>query len=234
MNSTLVLNSLAQRGDEVEHLALDRSVESRGRLVEYEQRGVLGQRHGDDHALVHAPRELVRVAPHDARRVGDLHLLEHRPGAVGGLVVGYALDREHLRHLVADVDRRVQRRGRVLVDHRDPVGSQLADVGLAHGQQVLAGHVDRAAAHAAVARQVAQRGERGGRLAAARLPDEPVGLALGDVQGDAAQHPLPVARRPGTRPRAPSSSSAWAVVGGAVALIARTPWRCRRRAGSRR
>ena len=67
----------AQRGDEVEHLRLDGRVEARRRLVEDEQRRVLGERHGDHHALLHAARELVRVAAHDAARVGDLDLGEH-------------------------------------------------------------------------------------------------------------------------------------------------------------
>ena len=65
--------SLAQGPHEVEHLGLDRGVEAGGRLVEHEQLRVARQRHGDHDALLHAARELVRVALHDPRRIGDAH-----------------------------------------------------------------------------------------------------------------------------------------------------------------
>ena len=70
---------LAQHRDEVEHLRLDRRVQPGGRLVEDQQRGVLGQRHRDHDALLHAARELVRVAAHDAVGVGDLDLARAFP-----------------------------------------------------------------------------------------------------------------------------------------------------------
>jgi hypothetical protein len=178
---------LAQTVDEVEDLGLDRRVEARGRLVEDEQCGVLRQRHGDHHALLHAARELVGVALHDAARIGDLDLGQHLPGAVLRLRVGRAGDRVRLSHLVADADRRVQRAAGVLIDHRDARGPHPADVLFAHGQQVRARDGDRPGGHAPVARQVADDRERRRRLAAARLADEAVGLALGDLEGHAAQ-----------------------------------------------
>ena len=73
---------LAQLRDEVEHLGLHRGVQPGRRLVEDQQRRVLGQRHGDDHALRHAARELVRVTAHHAVGIGDLHLGEDLPRAV--------------------------------------------------------------------------------------------------------------------------------------------------------
>jgi hypothetical protein len=60
---------LAERGDEVEHLGLDRRVEPGRGLVEDEQRRVLGEGHRDDDALLHAAGELVRIAAHHAPRV---------------------------------------------------------------------------------------------------------------------------------------------------------------------
>ncbi len=153
--------------------------------------GVLGERHRDHDALLHAARELVRVAPHDAVGVGDLHLAQHLPRPLVRLLGILAGDHEHLGHLVADPDRRVQRPARVLVDHRDLRGAQLAHLRLAQVRQVLAGHLDRAARDAPVARQVAQHGVRRGRLAAARLAHQPVGLPLGDGEVDAAQDGSP-------------------------------------------
>ena len=54
--------------DEVEHLGLDGRVEAGRRLVEDQQRRVLRERHRDHDALLHAARELVRVAAHDRAR----------------------------------------------------------------------------------------------------------------------------------------------------------------------
>ena len=59
--------------EQVEHLGLDRDVEGGGRLVGDEQVGVAGDRAGDQHALGHAARDLVRVGREGALRVGDAH-----------------------------------------------------------------------------------------------------------------------------------------------------------------
>ena len=194
MNSTLDLNSSRSARDEVEHLGLDGRVEAGGRLVEDQQRRVLGQRHRDDHALLHAAGELVRVAAHHAVGVGDLDLLEHRPRPLVRLVVLDALEREHLGDLVADPDRRVQRAPSGSGRPSRPwcARSWRTSASLMASRSSPATEI-RAAAHAAVARQVAQRRERRRRLAAAGLADEPVGLALGDLQADAAQDAPPVA-----------------------------------------
>ena len=58
---------VAQGAHEVEHLGLDRRVETGGRLVEHQQLRVAGQRHRDDDALQHPARQLVRIATHDTR-----------------------------------------------------------------------------------------------------------------------------------------------------------------------
>ena len=60
-----------------QHFGLDRGVESRGRLVEDEEPGAHRQRHGDDHALLHAARELVREVPQHPPGTCDLHARQH-------------------------------------------------------------------------------------------------------------------------------------------------------------
>ena len=62
MKSTDVSKLRLEVGDELEDLGLDRRVEPRGRLVHDEQAGVPRERHRDDHPLLHAAAELMRVA----------------------------------------------------------------------------------------------------------------------------------------------------------------------------
>ena len=61
-----------ERAHEVEHARLDGRVQPGRRLVEDEQLGVGGERDGDDDALLHPARQLVRVALGDLLGVGDL------------------------------------------------------------------------------------------------------------------------------------------------------------------
>ena len=78
MKRTLVPNSwrsAAMRSSTSASTVASRPVVGSSRI---EQRRVLRERHRDDDALLHAARELVRVAAHDPRRVGDLHLVQHR------------------------------------------------------------------------------------------------------------------------------------------------------------
>ena len=94
-----------QLRDEVEHLGLDRRVEARRRLVEDQQRRIDAERHRDHDALLHAARELVRIALHDRGRVGDLHLAQHRQRALARLGLARAARGEHLGQLLAHADR---------------------------------------------------------------------------------------------------------------------------------
>ena len=178
---------LAQRVDEVEHLGLDRRVEAGGRLVEDEQGRVLRQRHGDDDALLHAAGQLVRKARHDARGVGDAHAAEHLLAAPIGFAAGRAEDLEHLRHLPADGERRVQRLAGVLEDHGDVPRAHLPQRGGAELHRIVAGDAGMAAGDAPVRRQHALEGERDGRLAGAGFADEAIGFAAGDRQRDVGQ-----------------------------------------------
>ena len=179
---------LAQRRDEVEHLGLDRRVEARRRLVEDEERRVLREGHRDDDALLHAARELVRVAAHHPLRVGDLDLVQHGLALAQRLLTRNAEKLEYFGELRPDPDRRVQGRGRVLVDHRERRRLQLPDLSAAHGEHVLAVQANRAALDLRVAREVAHDRERRGRLPAAGFADEPVGLALPDGERDASEY----------------------------------------------
>jgi hypothetical protein len=117
-----------ERANEVEHARLDGRIEPGRRLVEDEQLRVLGECHRDDHSLLHATGELVRVAPHDALGVGDLDSLECGESTVAcapGILTKYG---ERLDDLRADLRRRVECCARVLVDHRGMLHAETAQV----------------------------------------------------------------------------------------------------------
>ena len=119
----------AQPGDKVQYLGLNSRVQGGRGLVQDQQRRLGRQRHGDDNALRHAARQLVRVPLHDLAGVGDLNLAQHRLGPLQRLGLaepGHLID---LGHLPPDPNGRVQRLARLLVDHGYRLGSQLAELG---------------------------------------------------------------------------------------------------------
>ena len=177
-----------QRGDQVEHLGLDRRVEPGRRLVENQEHRILGERHRDHDALLHAAGELVRVAVEHDAGVGDLDARERVAGALERLAARHAADAEDLGHLEADLQRRVERIGGVLIDHRHQVRAHALQSIAGKPEHVRSGDANRPAADAPVAGQVANDGERRRRLATAGLADEPVRLARSDRERHAAQH----------------------------------------------
>ncbi|ESY78827.1 hypothetical protein X740_18865 [Mesorhizobium sp. LNHC221B00] len=187
---------LPELRDQVEHLGLDRRIEAGGRLIEDQHRGVVGQRHGDRHALLHAAGQLVWVTLHDARRIGDAHPVEHGDGAIGGCLAGDAAKLEDLGQLAADADRGVQRLAGVLIDHRDAFGASAPQGFAVELHHVLTVERNRAAGDRTIPWQIAHDGERHGGFAAAGFADQPVGLALADVEAEIAQHRAAAAGNP--------------------------------------
>ena len=114
----LVLQALHQSQD----LRLRRDVERRRRLVGDQEVGVVDQRHRDHHALAHAARELVRVVVDPLLGARDPDRLQQLDRAVArGFLRHVVVDEHRLGQLPADALDRVQRRHRVLEDHRHPV-----------------------------------------------------------------------------------------------------------------
>ena len=150
----------AQIADQVQDLGLDRGIESRRRLVEDEQGRVRGKGHGDDHTLLHAARELVRIPAHHPLRVGDLDAAQHRQGPLARLALGHTGDHERLDELVPGTNRRVQGGAGILVDHRRRRRAQLAQIVVVHVEHVLAVEDDRSACDLRVVGQVAHDGVR--------------------------------------------------------------------------
>jgi hypothetical protein len=123
-----------QQADQREDLRLDRDVERGGRLVRNQQRRTAGEGHRDHHPLTHSAGKLMRITRQHSPRFGNAHLLEHRQrlGArarrVLALVQAYRLG-----DLLADGEHRVERRHRLLEDHRD-LGA--ADVAQRRGRRL--------------------------------------------------------------------------------------------------
>ena len=146
MKSAEVWNCCWSVDDQVEHLRLDRRVEAGRGLVEDEERRVLRERHRDQDALLHPARELVRIACHDRLGIGDLHVRERLACPLAPPPPSGAPDAEDLRDLLPDPDRRVQRRARVLVDHRDCVRAELPQLARREPSTSRPSDLDRAAA----------------------------------------------------------------------------------------
>ena len=157
-----------QVGDQVEHRGLDRHVQGRRRLIHDQQRRIVEQRHRDHDALLLAARNLVRIALHDVGRIRHIDALEHLD-ALGfrGRLAQAPMDDQHLGQLVAQKHRGVQRLHRILVDHRDAVAPNLAQILFRAAHQVLALEHDVALDDLAVAAQEIHDPEGDRALAAA-------------------------------------------------------------------
>ena len=129
MKSTEVCELRLEPGDEIEHLGLDGRVEAGRRLVEDQERRIVRERHRDDHPLLHPAGELMgiaRAAPSPGRR--SARAPAPRGARSSDSLCAGAADPEDLGDLLADRERRVQRGARVLVDHRDGVRAEPAEL----------------------------------------------------------------------------------------------------------
>ena len=93
------------------------------------------------------------------------------------------MDLQHLADLLLDRVQRVERGHRLLEDHRDLVAADLAKRRRRQRQQILALEQDRAGwVRGGGVGKESQDGERGHRLARARLADQCHGLGVADVE----------------------------------------------------
>jgi hypothetical protein len=169
---------------ELEDLGLDRDVERRRGLVGDEELRVARQRHGDHDALAHAARELVRVLLHAAVGVGDVHELQHLDRLVHGRPPAQPfMEPQGLGDLLAAGEHGVERRHRLLEDHRDFFAANLPHLAGGQIHEVPAVVEDLALDDLARGRRdQLHDAERRHGLAAAGLAHDPEGLAFLDVQ----------------------------------------------------
>ena len=94
-----------ERPDEVEDARLDGRVEPGRRLVEHQELGIGGEGDGDDDPLLHAARQLVRIALCDAFGIGDLDPVQGPQRIRLRFLATLPEDGERFDHLRADLGR---------------------------------------------------------------------------------------------------------------------------------
>src|SRR5258707_4797547 len=211
---------------QAQDLCLDRDVERSRRLVEDQERRFTGERSGDQRALLHSARQLVRVGTGDLGGTIDPHLLQRGLGAAERLGERQPEMLHHrLGDLPADAQRRVERRERILEDGPDPPAEDVAALRRRQLGKVLALEQDGAgdlrcraeevqncAGHAALAGSgLADDGERSARLECkadiAHRGDLPLALAIADREVADLEQRLGAPRRYNVHQRPPSRGS---------------------------
>ncbi len=118
-------------------------VERGRRFVGDQELRLVGERHGDHHALALPARKLMREGAEPAHGIADADLLEKRQGARARLFAFDALvQRQDLADLPLDRVQRVERGHGLLEHHGDLVAAHLAKLRLARLEQVAAAEQD--------------------------------------------------------------------------------------------
>ena len=173
--------AFGQFDDQVHHRLLRGDVEAGGRLVRDQELRIAGQRQRDHHALAHAAGQFERIGVVALARTGDLDRLQRLDRLLAAVADGGLLHMlaQHVLDLVADFADRVERRARVLEDHRDFAAAQIAHLVFGRGLDVDAGKHHRALGDLAGAVEDPHHGVGGDGLAGAGFADDAERLAFG-------------------------------------------------------
>ena len=164
---------------------MDRDVERGRRFVGDQELRVAGERHRDHHPLAEAARELVRVRVEPLLGSRHADQAEHLERALIRLFLrDVAVQQHDLGDLASDLPGRVERRHRVLEDHRDLVAPDRRHLLLAEVGDVTAVEGDDAFRHVTDSRQELHDRKSRRRLSASGFADEPDALARVDVERD--------------------------------------------------
>ena len=175
----------ADVGDELGDARFHRHVQCGGGLVEKQQGGVGEQGHRDDHPLLLATRDLVRIGVHHPFGVRQAHVAEHLERPLGRFrVADSVVGHRHFLELGAEQQAGIERRERLLVDHRDVGSAQLAELVGAELVELQALEPDAAALDASVAAHVLHDGHRHRGLAAAGLAHQSDTFSPVDGEGE--------------------------------------------------
>ena len=174
--------------EQLQNLRLDGDVQRRGRLVGDQQLRLVGQRHGDHHALALAAGEFVGICAEAAFGVLQADQPQQFQGALAGLLGGKPLvDDQRFAHLLGDHVQRIEGRHRLLEDHAHHAAAHVQKPRLVRAEHFLAVHQHAAAGmvRLRIGQQLQHRERRHG-LAGAGLAHQGHRLAGIDVEGDAA------------------------------------------------
>src|ERR1019366_3517284 len=167
---------------QLEDLRLDRYVKGGRRLVGNQHLGVAGERQRDHHALGHAARELVRIFFDAPLPLGGLHEPPQLPRSrLRGAAAELLVQRHGLGDLTANRQHRVQRRHRLLEDHRDAIAADPPHRLFRQVQKIGASIAHRAGVAARRSRHEAHDRQSSHALAAARFADDAERLAGGKL-----------------------------------------------------
>ena len=176
-----------QVAQQVEDLRLDRDIEGRGRLVGDQEHRSAGDRTGDEHALCHAARDLMRIRVEGPLRIRDADPLEQGEHPSGRLGARHAERRAHsLDQLCAHLVGGIEVRHRLLRDVGDLLAAERAHLRVREADELPPVEADRPAGDHRFVGKHAQRGEGGLRLARAGFADQADDLPARDGEVDAA------------------------------------------------
>lgn len=169
---------LLQLLNQRQYLRFRRHVESRRRLVGKEQPRLAGQGHGDEAALAHAARQLVRILAQPFFRIRNPYGLQQRQGPF--ILFPPAVEFRRVQafaNLAAYRQHRIQRGQGILEYHGHLPAPQRVHLFLAQGQYVPAVPVNMAVRiHRRFLRQQLHRRLGRNGFAAARFADDAHGL----------------------------------------------------------
>ncbi|MFO1061410.1 MAG: hypothetical protein U1E53_31130 [Dongiaceae bacterium] len=180
--------------DCLQHVDLRGDVERRRRLVQHQQLRRAGHRHGGHDALLLAAARLQGVAQGERRRLRQPQQGEQLGDpAARAPAVGQAVQQQRLADLRPDGHGRVEGGRRALRDIGDVAAADAAPAAPVEAEQVGRRQAHPPGDEARARPAIAERGQRQGRLAGARLADEGDHLAGIDPDRDAVEDRRPAA-----------------------------------------
>ena len=136
---------LLQPLEQLQDLRLHGHVQGRGRFIGDEQARLVGERHGDHHALALAAGQFVRVGAQALLGVLEADLVEQfQHPLTGGFGAEAPMDSQHFAHLPLDGVQRIERCHRLLEDHRDLVAANAHQRAFIRAHDILAAIADGA------------------------------------------------------------------------------------------